>query len=226
MITRSVQRECSPELRELTLKSAALLEELGHRVDHLDKPAGASQFRRRLRAVLGTAGDGAGARIGRRAFGDTFDRGRLDNLTLGLDRHARRNMHRLPLAITRLRRLRRRTARFFGTYDVLLTPTLADETPQIGYLDPPPTTSRSSTGWPTGSRSRRCRTSPGSPRSRCRWPQSATGMPVGMMLSADVGAKRRLLELAYELEEARPWARRSRRLCRLNPVSPAPPASV
>jgi Asp-tRNA(Asn)/Glu-tRNA(Gln) amidotransferase A subunit family amidase len=37
--------------------------------------------------------------------------------------------------------------------------------------------------------------------------QSADGMPVGMMLSADLGQEARLLELAYELEEARPWAR-------------------
>ena len=44
-------------------------------------------------------------RSGRRTFGETFDRDRLDNLTLGLDRHACRNLHRLPLAITRLRRL-------------------------------------------------------------------------------------------------------------------------
>src|SRR5271163_3095398 len=35
--TRSVLRECSPELRELTLKTAGLLEELGHRVEHIDQ---------------------------------------------------------------------------------------------------------------------------------------------------------------------------------------------
>jgi amidase len=37
--------------------------------------------------------------------------------------------------------------------------------------------------------------------------ESANGLPVGMMLSADMGAEVRLLELAYELEEAQPWAR-------------------
>ncbi len=36
----------------------------------------------------------------------------------------------------RLRGARRHTARFARTYDVVLTPTLADETPPIGYLDP------------------------------------------------------------------------------------------
>ena len=30
-------------------------------------------------------------------------------------------------------------------------------------------------------------------------------MPVGMMLGAPIGQERRLLELAYELEAAKPW---------------------
>jgi amidase len=32
-------------------------------------------------------------------------------------------------------------------------------------------------------------------------------LPVGMMLATGVGHETRLLELAYELEEARPWPR-------------------
>jgi amidase len=37
--------------------------------------------------------------------------------------------------------------------------------------------------------------------------ESASGLPVGMMFSTGWGGEARLLELAYELEEARPWAR-------------------
>jgi amidase len=37
--------------------------------------------------------------------------------------------------------------------------------------------------------------------------ESSTGLPVGMMLSTVRGQEARLLELAYELEEARPWPR-------------------
>ena len=59
VITHSLLRESSPEVCELTLKSAALLEELGHRVDKLEKPPDSIQFRIRLRAVLGSAGDGS-----------------------------------------------------------------------------------------------------------------------------------------------------------------------
>ena len=75
-------------------------------------------------------------RGGRRMFGPTFDRTKLDNLTLGLDRDAARNLHKVPLAIARLSATRRITARLSRTYDAVLMPTLADETPRIGYLDP------------------------------------------------------------------------------------------
>ena len=95
---------------------------------------------------------------------------RLNNLTLGLDRYARRNMHRLPVAIMRLRAIRRRTAQFFGTYDAVLTPTVADETPRLGYFDPTADAQQIMDQGSTGTRSRRCRTSPASPLSHCRWP--------------------------------------------------------
>ena len=36
VVTRSLLRESSPEVRELILNAAALLEELGHRVDYLE----------------------------------------------------------------------------------------------------------------------------------------------------------------------------------------------
>src|SRR5271163_526655 len=44
VITHSLLRESSAEVRELTLKCASLLEELGHRVDHLEKPPVPSSF--------------------------------------------------------------------------------------------------------------------------------------------------------------------------------------
>jgi amidase len=205
VLTRSVQRDCSPEVRELTLKSASLLEELGHRVEHVDEPPVPGSFADDFVLYWGLLAL-AMARGGRRAFGNTFDRTRLDSLTLGLDRHTSRNVHRLPLAIVRLRRLRRRTARFFATYDAVLTPTVADETPRVGYLAPTDyqqvidrliswvafTPLQNVTGEPAIS---------------LPLAQSADGMPVGMMLAADTGQEALLLELAYELEEARPWAR-------------------
>jgi amidase len=144
--------------------------------------------------------------MGRRAFGSTFDRTRLDNLTLGLYRHARGNLHRLPLAITRLRRLRRRSAEFFRRYDALLMPTLADVTPQVGYLAPTDYQQLMDrlTDWVAFTPLQNVT---GDPAISLPLAQSADGMPLGMMLSAATGREARLLELAYELEEAQPWAR-------------------
>ena len=39
VFTQSILRESSPEIRELTLKTAALLEELGHQVTEIDNPS-------------------------------------------------------------------------------------------------------------------------------------------------------------------------------------------
>jgi Asp-tRNA(Asn)/Glu-tRNA(Gln) amidotransferase A subunit family amidase len=205
VLTRSVLRDCSPQVRELTLKSAGLLEELGHRVEHVDQPPVPASFVDDFVLYWGFLAL-AQIRTGRRMFGETFDRSRLDSLTLGLERHTGRNMHRLPLAIMRLRRIRRRTARFFGTYDVVLTPTLADETPRIGYLAP--TDYRQIIerliDWVSFTPLQNVT---GEPAISLPLVQSAGGMPVGMMFSADMGQEALLLELAYELEEARPWAR-------------------
>jgi amidase len=205
VLTRSVLRECSPQLRELTLKSASALEEMGHRVEHLDEPPVPASFPDDFVLYWGMLAM-AMVRSGRRAFGNTFDRTRLDNLTLGLDRHTGRNLHRLPLAIMRLRRLRRRTARFFTTYDAVLMPTLAEETPRVGYLAPTDYQQVIDrlTEWVAFTPLQNVT---GEPAISLPLARSADGMPVGMMLSADVGQEALLLELAYELEEARPWAR-------------------
>ncbi|SPM27502.1 amidase [Mycobacterium terramassiliense] len=205
VLTRSVQRECSPAVRELALKSAGLLEELGHRVEHLDEPPVPPSFVDDFVLYWGFLAF-AQVRGGRRLFGRSFDRTRLDSLTLGLERHSGRNIHRLPTAIMRLRRLRRRTAEFFRTYDAVLTPTLADETPRIGYLAP--TDYRQVMDrlidWVAFTPLQNVT---GEPAISLPLAQSPTGMPVGMMLSADLGQESLLLQLAYELEEARPWAR-------------------
>ncbi len=200
-----VGRECSPEVHELTLKTAGLLEELGHRVDYVDHPWVPTSFVDDFVlywGFLALAQVGAG----RRTFGNTFDRTKLDCFTVGLRRHTSRNIARLPAAIMRLRNVRRRSARFFGTYDALLTPTLGDEPTPIGYLAPTDYQQllERLIDW--------CVFTPlqnvtGEPAISLPLAQSANGLPVGMMLSADFGQEALLLELAYELEEARPFAR-------------------
>jgi amidase len=206
VVTRSLSRDCSPEMRDHTLQTAALLESLGHRVTHLDNnpiPATfADDFLVYWASLAMTL-----VRTGKRTFGPSFDRERLDNLTLGLDRHATRNLHRLPLAITRLSRLRKVTERLYRDYDVMLMPTLAEETPRIGHLDPTADYQQVIDRLVDWVAFTPLQNATGEPAISLPLNESASGMPVGMMFSAPLGHERRLLELAFELEAAKPWPR-------------------
>lgn len=206
VVTHSVNRQSSPGVRALTLQTAELLEGLGHRVDHLDHNPIPRYFVDDFLLYWALLAMTL-VRTGQRTFGSSFDRSRLDNLTLGLDRHASRNLHRMPVAIARLGRLRRVTARFYQNYDVLLTPTLADATPKIGHLDPTADYQQIIDRLVDWVAFTPLQNATGEPAISLPLAQSASGMPVGMMFGAPIGQERRLLELAYELEAAAPFPR-------------------
>lgn len=201
--TAGIGRAASPEVAELTLKTARLLEELGHEVEQVDHPAPPTitedflVYWAMLAMLIHRSG---------RTLGPGWDPSRLDNFTRGLDRHCRRRMHRLPGAIARLRRVGRVSAAFHATYDVALAPTLAHATPLVGHLDPmldyDTVLDRildwvAFTPWQNAT---------GDPAISLPLATTSEGLPQGMMFSAGAGREALLLELAYELEEASPWA--------------------
>jgi amidase len=205
VVTTSVGRECSAEVRDLTLKTAAWLEELGHQVEQVEPPVPASLPDDFL--VYWSTLAFALVRRGPHYFGRTFDSSRLDNLTLGLERHARRNLHKLPLAIARLRRSSRDSARFFTQYDVTLTPTLATESPRIGHFAPTAAyeeTLERLLDWVAFTP---LQNATGDPAISLPLQQTGNGLPLGMQFGAGAGQEATLIELAYELEEARPFTR-------------------
>jgi amidase len=203
--TGGIDRSASPEVVELTLKTARLLEELGHQVEQVEHPAPKTVpddfllYWSMLAMVI--------VRTGRRQLSPTFDRSGLDNLTLGLARHCGRRIHRLPGAIARLRRLSRVSADFHQRYDVALTPTLAHTTPLVGHLDPTndfDTVMERILDWVAFTP---WQNATGDPAVSLPLATTSAGLPQGMMLAAGAGRESTLLELAYELEEAAPWPR-------------------
>ena len=106
--TESIAREASPEVRELTLKTAALLEELGHRVTPIDNPI-PQHFARGTSCCTGRFSRSRWCVVGA-GHSAQLRRTRLDNLTLGLDHFTGRN---LPASRrrSRLSRVRRITSR-------------------------------------------------------------------------------------------------------------------
>lgn len=203
--TSGVQRGADAETKALTEQTAALLEDLGHTVTETDAPVGPAfaddfllYWALLAQALLAT---------GRPLHGNTWTKAKHDNLTFGLARHARRNLHRVPGAITRLKRANAQAELYYEKYDVALTPTLAMATPRVGHLDPTQDYEViidrlmdwvAFTPWQNVT---------GAPAISLPLATTASGLPQGMMFGAAPGQEALLIELAYELEEARPFAR-------------------
>jgi amidase len=203
VVTDGVGVRATPEVEALTLQTAGLLESLGHHVERIAPPVPDS-FKGDFLVYWGLLASAIVA-SGRREHGPSWDPSRLDHMTLGLDRYCRRHLHRLPRAVARLRRSRRLADELHATYDVVLTPTLACETPCIGWLDPMQDYETvmdrllqwvAYTPWHNAT---------GAPAISLPLATTAAGLPHGMMLAAGLGHEAVLLQLAYELEEARPW---------------------
>ncbi len=144
-------------------------------------------------------------RMGRRDHGPSWDSSRLDAFSLGLARLANRRLHRLPAVITRLRGATRQAERLFSDYDVHLSPTMATETPLLEHIDPNldfdevlhrVTSWMLLTPWQNVT---------GQPAISLPLATTARGLPQGMQFTAGMGREARLLELAYELEQASPF---------------------
>jgi amidase len=204
MQTGALGRTASPEVAELTHKTAALLESLGHHVEEVEAPVSPT-FEQDFLLYWATLALYL-VRTGRRLHGRSWDPSRLDAFSHGLARHAARRVPKVPLAVARLRASRRSADRFLSTYDVHLSPTLSTETPLIGHLDPTQEYDlvmerllgwMSITPWQNAT---------GQPAISLPIASTAAGLPQGMMFTAATGREALLIELAYELEEASPFA--------------------
>ena len=206
LVTNSIGgRTTDDETAQTVEKTAALLEELGHKIELVEAPVPDSfedDFLLYWSAMALALSAG-----GKLAFNRTYDRRRNDNLTKGLARHATRNAWRLPLAIARLRLSHRISEVFFANHDVVLTPTMSLTTPELGWLDPSQsyeTVIERILEWVSFTP---LQNATGDPAISVPMGMSSKGLPIGVQLSAAQGYDRRLIEVAYELEEAQPFAR-------------------
>jgi amidase len=193
------------ETRACVLSTAELLGDLGHSVEEAPMPV-SRRFAEDFSLYWGLLGllvSSAGTRV----LDREFDVSRTDNLTRGLARMCRRELARMPGMIYRLRRSTQEYRRVFTQLDVLLSPVLGHVTPPIGHLSPTlpfeelfPRLQAYVGFTPLNNAS-------GGPAISLPVGRSTVGLPIGCQLSADLGDERTLLELAFEIEEARPWHR-------------------
>jgi amidase len=193
------------ETRAAVQETALLLEKLGHDVVEVPLPVDArfiadfSHFWSLLAFSM--------RRFGRRLQGPEFDPAQLDQLTLFLAKRFVRQAWRTPRAIAGLRRS---TAAYQESFDkagveAVLSPTLAHTTPRLGYLS-------AGAGFPEmfDRLTRYVAFTPlhnasGAPGISVPAGLTQEGLPIGVHLSAKLGQDRTLLELAFELEAARPF---------------------
>ena len=194
-----------PEVAEAVRAAAKQLESLGHHVEEIAAPVPDSFLGDFLGywAVLSTAM----LTRGRSMFGPDFDRALTDNLSRGLARHGLRNAWRLPLAVVRLRASARVSARFFRDYDAVLTPVLALPTPELGWLSPAQPFEVVMERLIQLVNFTPLQNATGDPAISLPLATGRNGLPIGVQLATVQGHEARLLEVAYELEEAVGFAR-------------------
>lgn len=195
-----------PECVDAVDTTGSLLEELGHHVE-ISRPAELfdQAFFDNFRAVLATATAAMVDRIGRdlgRPLGDddlerdTAAMASLGRTVSGLD---------YVTAIEWFHTFTRRVVSWWSDHDVLVTPTLAEPPPLIGELRHP-ATGRERLGDLLHFTPQFNVT--GQPAASIPLHHTVDGLPVGVQFVGPAASEYMLLELAGQLERARPWATR------------------
>ena len=192
------------ETRKAVLATADLLTSLGHDVHEVDLPVD-RRFMEDFKHYWGLLAFST-QHFGRRVMGPTFDKSLTDPLTRGLARRFVRQAWRTPLAMRGLRASEQRYRDAFADVDLILSPTLGHVTPKLGYLSPAVEFSvmferlvRYVAFTPINNAS-------GGPAISLPLGRTRAGMPIGVHFSAPHGDEQTLLEIAYELESAQPFA--------------------
>ena len=192
------------ETRAAVLATAELLSGLGHEVVEMPTPMD-RQFADDFLLYWGLLGF-LTTKIPARALPE-LDRSRLDAFTLGLARYYRTRRRETVGALRRLRASRFVYADALRAYDAVLTPVLGHTTPPIGHLSPTVPFEEllqrliAYTGFTP------LNNATGSPAISLPLGATTTGLPIGVHLMGKHGDERTLLELAYELEAAKPFRR-------------------
>lgn len=192
------------ETRAAVTGSADLLTSLGHDVAEMPTPMDA-QFAEDFALYWGFLGFVV-SRLGHRAF-PGLEAGRLDGLTVGLAGRYLEQARGTAGAIRRLRRSGARYARAIAGYDAVLSPVLSHTTPALGHLSPRLPFEELFPRLVAYVAFTPLNNATGTPAISLPLGATADGLPIGVHLMARYGGERTLLELAFELEAAKPFRR-------------------
>lgn len=192
-----------PETLKALRETAGLLSSLGHHVDEAKLPVKDS-FADDFADYWGFLAFMVN-RFGGFTFGRGFDSSKTDGLTRGLAARFGGNKTGFPGILWRLRGSKKFYADFMKRYDLILSPVLGHTVPETGYLSPDlpyddlfPRIINYVSFTPVNNAS-------GSPAISVPAGLDSRGLPLAVHFSAAHGDERTLLEIAFLLEEARPF---------------------
>jgi len=99
----------------------------------------------------------------------------------------------------------RECGKLFEKFDIVMTPVLAHKTPKIGYFSPDLSYEEVTKRAIDFATYTGLYNVTGEPAISLPLGIDSDNMPLGVQFAAPYGEDQRLLELAYELEEAKPW---------------------
>ena len=184
-------------------ESAELLSGMGHHVEEITNP-----YNQTLYEDFGLYWSFLAFNIqmfGKKIINPSFDKSKMEDFTLGLANNFRKNFYKTPLFMYRLMKSHQNYTKIFGDYDIMLSPVLAHTTPKLGHLSPT---------LPFDVLYERlaqyCGYTPlanvsGAPAISLPISSTSDNLPLSIHLASHHGDERTLLELAYEIEEAKPW---------------------
>lgn len=192
-----------------TLESTvATLTELGHVLKPVANPASA-QMIDDLRGLWAFNGFLLN-RFGKQLFGKHYEPQLLTKFMKGLSKYYNRYIFKTPGLIKRLKQSYRSYQSFLDTtkIDMWLTPTLGHLTPKHGYLGMDLEFEEIFTRMGEWACFSAYANLVGCPSiSLPLGHDEINNLPIGMMFCGGLGQDKGLLELAYQIEEARPWAK-------------------
>jgi amidase len=187
------------------LETAKLLESLGHKVDMIKVPLEIEPLTEHYLIYYGFLSFMTN-RFGKMTVGSKVDQSLIEPFTRGLMETFARNKGKLPGSIRALKKAAIETEmELEKDYDLVMTSVTTRTTPQIGYFAPTLSyeeiakrAAYFATYLPLFNIS-------GSPAISLPMGTASNGMPVGVQFASPYGQDKLLIEIALELEAAKPW---------------------
>jgi amidase len=197
--------EADAETAATVAETADRLAKMGHEVEPTTLPVG-EEFVEDFVNYWGLLAFFAGA-LGKRTLDKEFDARKLDGFTKGLASAYRRHFYRTPVTVFRLSRVKHAYADMMTKHDVVLSPVLAHSPPKLGHLSPNVPFDELLARLQNYVAYTPLNNVAGTPAISLPTGATAAGLPIGVQLSGAHGDERTLLELAFALEQDRPWRR-------------------